>query len=150
MRAIYLLVFLACVEFVTSQETELFPFTFTATCATNETARIRETRIAAIKDAILAKLHLTEPPSNPRRPTRINQSTKSAYEAAVQTSRHRSTTKPQECGRDTFYAKQITVYIPRSYLPVIPSADMFEWGETMHVLATYRRAGGPKGDYNIH
>ncbi len=100
---------------------------YALSCAPNST--LREARITAIKDAILAKLHLSEEPRNPRRRTPINKSTYSAYEAAVQTARYRAERRPQECGRETFFAKQISVFVPNSYVPVIPPADMFDWGE---------------------
>ncbi len=97
------------------------------TCAVNGTEA--EARIRAIKDAILAKLHLSEEPRNPSAPVRINKSTRSAYEAAEQTARYRAERRPQECRRDTFFAKLINVFVPSSYLPVIPPAEVFDWGE---------------------
>lgn len=101
------------------------------TCAVNGT--LKEARIKAIKDTILAKLHLSEEPGNPTRPVLVKKSTYSAYEAAVQTARYRAEQPPQECRRETFFAKLIHVYVPNSYVPVIPPADLFDWGEQLRI-----------------
>ena len=95
------------------------------TCAENGTT-LRELRLAAIKEEILAKLWLREAPENPRRSPTINKSTRSAYQAATQTAQQRAAS---ECGRDTFFAKQISLFFPIRYQPVIPPAEMFEWSE---------------------
>ena len=103
------------------------PFTF-ASCAENDT--VREARIAAIRDEILTKLRLTQTPQNPKRPPLVNKSTMSAYNAAVQTAGERSTS----CGRGTFYAKQLWLYFPTRYLPIIPPAEIFDWGKSLLVV----------------
>lgn len=107
------------------------PVTF-STCAENSTT-IRQARVAAIRDEILAKLNLTEPPPNPRRLTAINKSTLSAYQAAVQIAEKQARGRSLECKRDTFFAKLLYVYTPTSYRPVIPPANMFEWGKVSTV-----------------
>lgn len=134
MRAIWIAISL-CLAVVDAQE----PITFAA-CTENDTV-IRQARIAAIRDEIMAKLHLTEPPPNPRKLTAINKSTLSAYRAAVQTANRQSLGRSRECRRDTFFAKLLSVYFPTSYRAVIPPADMFEWGkgEVLRCIIFHKR-----------
>ena len=100
-----------------------------STCAENGT--LRELRLAAIREEILAKLRLQDPPTNPRRSPTINKSTLSAYHTAAQIAQQRAASK---CGRDTSFAKQISIFFPIRYQPVIPPAEMFEWGEgNLHI-----------------
>ena len=128
MRAIWIVISLCFASVVGAQE----PITFAA-CTENDTV-IRQARIAAIRDEILAKLHITEPPPNPRKLTAINKSTLSAYRAAVQTAKRQSQGRSRECTRDTFFAKLLSVYFPTSYRPVIPPANMFEWGKEEFIV----------------
>ena len=132
-----------CVSaFSTAPPTPYVPFetNLFGTCAENGT--LRELRLAAIKEEILAKLRLREAPENPRRSPTINKSTRSAYQAAAQTAQQRDDNK---CGRDTFYAKQIFLFFPIRYQPVIPPAEMFEWSEGN--LHKYKRLHPEVGYY---
>lgn len=129
MRTIWTVLALCCVSALVGAQQ---PVTF-ATCVENSTT-IRQARVAAIRDEILAKLNLTEPPPNPRRLTAINKSTLSAYQAAVQIAEKQTRGRSLECKRDTFFAKLLYVYTPTSYRPVIPPANMFEWGKVYRPL----------------
>lgn len=125
MRTIWTVFAVCCVSaFVGAQQ----PGVTFATCAENATT-ILQARVEAIRDEILAKLNLTRPPPNPRRLTAINKSTLSAYQAAVQIAEKQAWGRSLECRRDTFFAKLLSVYTPTSYRPVIPPANMFEWGK---------------------
>ena len=139
MRTIWTVFAVCCVSaFVGAQQSVTF-----ATCAENATT-ILQARVEAIRDEILAKLNLTRPPPNPRRLTTINKSTLSAYQAAVQIAEKQTWGRSLECRRDTFFAKLLSVYTPTSYRPVIPPANMFEWGKvytsTSQVYSQFVRA----------
>ena len=101
----------------------------------------RQTRIANIRDQILAKLGMTEPPSYTE-PVNISSlldeqslSTLLRYlngtlDPASGSSRGGGEDDCSHIKGDTssFYAKELRVHFPGSFRGVVPSVELFEWG----------------------
>lgn len=104
------------------------PSTVGATCAAN--GSLHERRLAAVRNEILAKLRLTQEPSNPVKPVVVDRDMLSAYNLATQTASRRNVVPECSGERNSLFAKQLRLYFPTSYERVIPSAEIFEWGKS--------------------
>ena len=103
-----------------------------ATCANDS---LHERRLTAVRNEILAKLRLTQEPSNPVKPVVVDRDVLSAYNLATQTASRRNIVPECSGERNSLFAKQLRLYFPTSYERVIPSAEIFEWGtsQSLHM-----------------
>lgn len=111
---------------------------------------LKQVRLATIRAEIMAKFGLTAPPPNPdpNNLPQINEALLATYREFINSPSKSPVSRDEDdCssirGRgSTFYARELRLLFPSSFHPVIPSIEMFEWGENI-VHAT-----SPYGHYN--
>lgn len=111
------------------------------TSTTNDTVvlqHLKQLRLASIRAQILAKFGLSEPPDNSdTNPlSGMDEETMATYYQFLSASgeQGRGRGEEEECEsirgeKSTFYAKELRLHFPSSFHPIIPSIEIFEWGE---------------------
>ena len=97
-------------------------------CASNSTAAWHM-RLAAVRNAILAKLGINSLPTTTNSTQGVNPTLLAAYNAAVISSKRVASSNTQVCGGESLFAKTILFYVPISYTLSIPAFNKLQWGK---------------------
>ena len=120
--------------------------------ATNDTVvlqHLKQVRLATIRTRILARFGLSESPKNsePRNLTDLDEQSLATYYQFLSSTSPGQGRSGGEGGKEDelcsrvrgeksdFYAKELRLHFPSSFRPIVPSVEVFEWGENERVRA---------------
>lgn len=74
---------------------------------------IREKRLGAIRNQILSKLNMTEPPPNPPKPYQLSVEMRETYNIIQQAFERDARAKSAGCVDDNYFARKVSLFVPQ-------------------------------------
>ena len=111
------------------------------TSATNDTDQhLKQLRLTSIRAQILARFGLSDPPNNSGSP--MDEEKMATYYQFLSASGGQQMGgggEEEQCEtirgeKSSTYAKELRLYFPSSFHPIVPSVEAFEWGENNDII----------------